>query len=67
MADGTCVRLDVALECSGASISGTVDDHAGDIVGFSGWLELMSAFDTVCTRASAAPCNEASSGLDGGG
>jgi len=67
MAEGACLRLDVALACGGDTISGTVDDHAGELVEFSGWLELMSAFDTVCTRASAAPCNDASSGLDGGG
>jgi hypothetical protein len=52
MADRTCLHLDVALECRGDTISGTVDDRAGAVVEFSGWLELMSAFDTVCARAS---------------
>jgi len=59
MADGACVRLDVALQCSGDSISGTVDDHAGDVLAFSGWLELMSAIDIVCSRAGGAPPHEA--------
>ena len=59
MAEGTCVHLDVALECSGDLICGTVDDHAGDVVAFSGWLELMSAFDIVCSRAGSAPPHEA--------
>jgi hypothetical protein len=45
------VHLDVALECTGATIRGVVDDHAGAALEFSGWLELMSAFDTVCARA----------------
>ena len=66
MAEGTCVRLDVALVRSGDSISGTVDDHAGDVVAFSGWLELMSAFDIVCSRAGGAQPREARSLLDGG-
>jgi len=52
MAEGTCVHLAVALECHGETIRGVVDDHAGAAVEFSGWLELMSAFDTVCARAS---------------
>lgn len=51
MAEGTCIRLAVALKCDGDTIRGTVDDHAGDVVPFSGWLELMSAFDTICDRA----------------
>jgi len=66
MAEGACVRLDVALVRSGDSISGTVDDHAGDVVAFSGWLELMSAFDIVCSRAGGDPPCEARSLLDGG-
>lgn len=55
MAEGTCIRLAVALECKGDTIAGTVDDHAGDVVRFSGWLELMSAFDTMCARAGDPP------------
>ncbi|MDQ3677636.1 MAG: hypothetical protein M3401_12680 [Actinomycetota bacterium] len=62
MAEGTCIRLDVALECNGDTIRGIVDDHAGEAVEFSGWLELMSAFDIVCARASGTP-RDADSGL----
>ena len=51
MAKGTPIRLAVALECDDDTIRGTVDDHAGDIIEFSGWLELMSAFDISCARA----------------
>jgi hypothetical protein len=52
MADGACLQLAVALRCDGDTIHGTVDDRAGEVVEFSGWLELMSAFDVVCARAS---------------
>ncbi|MGH2919424.1 MAG: hypothetical protein ACRDLS_12640 [Solirubrobacteraceae bacterium] len=65
MADGACLQLDVALECNGDTIRGTVDDHAGTVVEFSGWLELMSAFDTVCARASGVP-RDADLGLGDG-
>lgn len=65
MAESACLRLDVALACGGDTISGTVDDHAGEVVAFSGWLELMSAFDTVCARAGSAPRRGAGSGCDG--
>lgn len=51
MADETCIHLEVALECSDNTIRGVVDDRGGAVVEFSGWLELMSAFDTVCARA----------------
>lgn len=51
MAEGSPIRLAVTLECHRDTIGGTVDDHAGDLVEFSGWLELMSAFDTICARA----------------
>ena len=64
MAEGTCVHLDVALHCTGETISGVVDDHAGAAVEFSGWLELMSAFDTVCARAGGRSARDASLGLD---
>ncbi|MDX6691471.1 MAG: hypothetical protein QOG15_2928 [Solirubrobacteraceae bacterium] len=53
MADGTCIHLEVALECGENTIRGVVDDRGGAVVEFSGWLELMSAFDTVCARATA--------------
>jgi len=55
MAEGTPIRLAVTLECNRDTIGGTVDDHAGDLVEFSGWLELMSAFDTICDRAGDPP------------
>jgi len=55
MAEGTCIRLEVALQCSGDTIGGTIDDHSGQAVQFSGWLELMSAFDTVCARVGGPP------------
>lgn len=51
MAEDTCVRLEVALRCGGNTISGTVDDHSDQTLQFSGWLELMSALDTVRARA----------------
>lgn len=65
MAEGTCVHLDVALECSGDTIRGVIDDHTGGAVKFSGWLELMSAFDTVCARAGKRPAGSTSSSRAG--
>ena len=59
MAEDTCVRLEVALRCGGNTISGTVDDHAHQTLRFSGWLELMSALDTVRARACDPPPNVA--------
>ena len=50
MVEDTCIRLEVALACRGDTISGTVEDHTGDAVEFCGWLELMSAFERVCSR-----------------
>lgn len=50
MADQT-VHLDVALALGGDTIRGTVDDGVGPIVEFTGWLDLMSAFDTTRARA----------------
>jgi len=52
MPDDTRIHLDVALEPGGDTIRGTVGDGAGPAVEFSGWLELMSAFDTARARAS---------------
>lgn len=51
MAEGTCIRLEVVLRCGGDTISGTVDDHSTEALQFSGWLEFMSALDTVRARA----------------
>jgi hypothetical protein len=51
MADDARVHLDVELERGGDQIRGTVDDGTGRVLEFSGWLELMSAFDTAFARA----------------
>ena len=55
MAEGPYVRLEIALSCGGDTITGTVDDHANQALQFRGWLELMSALDTVCAQASGPP------------
>jgi hypothetical protein len=55
MTEGTCIRLEVALQCGGDTISGTIDDHSGQTAQFSGWLELMSAFEALCARADGPP------------
>ena len=55
MAEGACIQLEVALQCGGDTISGTVDDHSGQRVQFSGWLELMSAFEACCARGCGPP------------
>jgi hypothetical protein len=49
--DDARVHLDVALERGGDQIRGTVDDGDGRLREFSGWLELMSAFDSARARA----------------
>ena len=54
MAEDTRVHLDVALVVGAEPIRGTIADAAGPVVEFEGWLELMSAFDTVCARATGA-------------
>jgi hypothetical protein len=54
MAETRLVHVDVALELGGEAIRGTIDDATRAPVAFSGWLELMSAFDIVCARAAAA-------------
>jgi len=52
MADDTRVHLHVALERDGdETIRGTVADGAGAARAFTGWLELMSAFDAARARA----------------
>lgn len=55
MADERRLAVEVALVRNGQRIHGTIDDHAGTVVEFAGWLELMSAFDTVCARAELGP------------
>ncbi len=49
-ADGR-VHLDVALEVEGEAIRGTVSDGASPPLEFSGWLELMSAFENARSDA----------------
>ena len=51
MAEDPSIELEVTLACNDDTISGTIDDHSGQALAFNGWLELMSAFDTVCTRS----------------
>ncbi len=47
------VRLEVALERGGGdTIRGTVGDGHGPRTPFTGWLELMSRFDTARARGS---------------
>ena len=65
MAEGACVHLEVALEWGSDTIRGTVDNHSGSPMPFSGWLEFMSALETVRARVSgsassvAYPCADA--------
>lgn len=61
MAEGPCVQLEVALQCGGDTISGTVDDRSGQTVQFRGWLELMSAFEAFCARGGGPPPRDADS------
>ena len=49
-ADGR-VHLDVALEIEGEAIRGTVSDGVLPAFAFSGWLELMSVFETARSKA----------------
>lgn len=66
MAEAARVHVDVALELRGDTIRGTVDDSAGPVVEFEGWLELMSALDTVCARAGGGPSAARGGGADAG-
>lgn len=69
MADSGRLHLDVALELDDDTIRGTVHDGVGPAVEFTGWLELMSAFDTAYARARGGEPGEpgsARSGLDRG-
>jgi len=51
MTDDGLVHLEIALEQAGEPIHGILTDATGTTIEFTGWLELMSAFDTA--RASA--------------
>ena len=50
-ADGRRLHLDVALEVEGEAIRGTVSDGVVAPREFSGWLELMSAFEIARSNA----------------
>jgi hypothetical protein len=59
------VLLEVALEIGGGdTICGTVAARGGPATPFTGWLELMSAFDRA--RARPATGDEAASSASGG-
>jgi hypothetical protein len=58
MSAETRVSVAVELDVSSEPIHGTLDDGAGAPIAFSGWLELMSGFETVCERATAAQPRE---------
>lgn len=62
MADELRLALEVALVRDGHTISGTVQDHAGSVVEFAGWLQFMSAFDTICARAQSERSDDGSRG-----
>ena len=64
MDDDTHVHLEVALEVGGGdTIRGTVGDRDGPRTPFTGWLELMSAFDTA--RVAQAPDDGRAAGSEG--
>ena len=45
------LRVGVELELGDDTIRGSLDDGSGSPVAFTGWLELMAAFDSACARA----------------
>ena len=45
------LRVLVDLDVSGDPIHGRLDDGTGPPLEFTGWLELMSGFETVSDRA----------------
>ncbi len=54
MSEDGRVHLEVALEPDLQTIQGTIDDGVRPVIRFTGWLELMSAFEIACTRAGGA-------------
>jgi len=58
------VHVAVELEATGDPISGTLRHAAGPPVAFTGWLELMSGFETIREQAlrSAHPPDEPAAG-----
>ena len=53
MTDEEVLRLEVAVERRSEPIHGVLNDGVGRTIEFTGWLELMSAFDTARARAPA--------------
>ena len=51
--DAARIHFDVAVDHDSEPISGMLDDGVTTIE-FTGWLELMSAFDTARARATSA-------------
>jgi len=50
VADDQDLHLEVAVKQDSDPIRGTLDDGVGTTIEFTGWLELMSAFDTARAR-----------------
>jgi len=61
MADRALLHLDVQLELGAETIHGTLSDSDHPLINFTGWLELMSAFDTATARATSRSTQPASS------
>lgn len=53
MTDDQLLHLTVAVEQASEPIHGILNDGVGTTIEFTGWLELMSAFDTARARAPA--------------
>lgn len=51
MPDDEDVQLRVTIG-NDEPIHGTIEDGAGTIIEFTGWLELISALDSACAQAS---------------
>lgn len=49
LTDDSRIHLDVAIQPGAGTIRGTIADGADLVLEFTGWLELMSAFETVRT------------------
>ena len=58
MGDHDRVHLDVALELDGEAIRGTVTDGVSPAREFTGWLELMSAFEVARAKGPDMPIAE---------
>ena len=51
MTDEQLLHFEVAVEPASEPIHGVLNDRVGTTIEFTGWLELMSAFDTARARA----------------